>query len=117
MADPRDIALAYYAAVDDGDVDGLLAMFHPDAVYLRGGYPPIEGARALRDFYENVRVIDHGKHTVETVVCEGDAVAVRGRFDGASREGADLAIGWADFFDFDGDLIRERTTYFLTAGV
>lgn len=117
MASPRELALSYYTAVDAGDHERLLSMFHPEAVYRRGGYPPIEGAAALRDFYENVRVIDHGRHTVDSVICEGSHAAVRGRFDGVSRDGADLAVEWADFFEFDGDLIRDRTTYFFTAGV
>lgn len=117
MSTPRELALAYYEAVDSGDTHRVLSMFRPDAVYRRGGYAPIEGAAELRDFYDNVRIIDSGEHTVHSVICEGSRAAVRGRFDGVSRGGEQLAVEWADFFDYDGDLIRERTTYFFTAGV
>jgi ketosteroid isomerase-like protein len=113
----RDIAFAYYDAVDDGDNERLLAMFHPDVVYRRGGYPVIKGSEALRDFYENVRIIEHGKHHVDSIICDHEEVAVRGRFTGTARDGRPLDIGWADFMTFHGGLIRERVTYFLTPGV
>ena len=38
----------YYACVDAGDVDGLVALFQPDAVYRRPGYPPMHGHGDLR---------------------------------------------------------------------
>ncbi|MFI6597632.1 nuclear transport factor 2 family protein [Nonomuraea sp. NPDC050536] len=113
----RDIALAYYDAVDAGDNKRLLAMFHPDVVYRRGGYPAIKGSEALRDFYENVRIIEHGKHHIDTIVCDHGEVAVRGRFTGTARDGRALSIGWADFMTFDRGLIRERVTYFFAPGV
>ncbi|NUR91255.1 MAG: SnoaL-like domain-containing protein [Nonomuraea sp.] len=113
----RELALAYYAAVDAADTDLLLSMFHPRVIYRRGGYPPIEGADALRDFYENVRVIERGRHTVDAIVCEADRVAVRGSFAGVSRDGRELAAEWADFLTFDRSLIRDRVTYFLAPGV
>ncbi|MER6948372.1 nuclear transport factor 2 family protein [Nonomuraea sp. NPDC000554] len=113
----RDLALAYYEAVDAGDNDRLLSMFHPRVIYRRGGYAPIEGAAELRHFYENVRIIEHGRHMVDALVCEGDEVAVRGRFAGVSRDGRTLSAEWADFLSFDRDLIRRRVTYFLAPGV
>lgn len=109
--------LAYYKAVDSGNNEALLAMFHPDAVYHRGGYPPIEGAKALRDFYENVRIIAEGRHRLDSVIVAEDQVAVRGSFAGISRDGQSLSAEWADFFVLEGGLIKERFTYFFSGGV
>ncbi|MBW8485694.1 nuclear transport factor 2 family protein [Actinomadura parmotrematis] len=117
MATPREIVLAYYDAVDAGDNEALLAMFHPEAVYRRGGYPPIEGAAALRHFYENVRIIAKGEHAVDSAVWQGEHVAARGTFRGLSRDDEDLSAEWADFFTFEDGLIRHRTTYFFAPGV
>ncbi|MQY09329.1 nuclear transport factor 2 family protein [Actinomadura macrotermitis] len=117
MATPREIVLAYYDAVDAGDNEALLAMFHPKAVYRRGGYPPIEGADQLRHFYENVRIIAHGSHTVHSAVWQDEHVAARGSFTGVSRDDKDLSAEWADFFVFEDGLIQERTTYFFAPGV
>lgn len=117
MDTARDRVLAYYRAVDSGDNEALLAMFHPDAVYHRGGYPAIEGAKALRDFYENVRIIAEGEHTLDSVIAEGNQAAVRGSFTGISKDGESLSAEWADFFLLEGGLIKERFTYFFSAGV
>ncbi|WP_214319388.1 nuclear transport factor 2 family protein [Nonomuraea sediminis] len=113
----RELALAYYEAVDAADHDRLLSMFHPRVIYRRGGYPPIEGVDALRDFYENVRMIERGTHALDAIVCEADQVAVRGGFTGVSRDGRALSAEWADFLTFDHGLIRDRVTYFLAPGV
>lgn len=109
--------LSYYQAVDAGDLGALLRLFHPEVSYRRGGYPPIVGRDALRHFYESVRIIDTGEHVIEALYCADQDVIARGWFTGSSRTGEDLEIGWSDFFHFDGDLIAERVSYFLTSGV
>lgn len=114
---PRDIVLAYYDAVDSGDTERLLSLFHPAAEYRRGGYPAIRGASELRHFYEEVRIIKAGKHVVHSAVAQDNEVGVRGSFTGISRDDRDLSVEWADFFTFEGGLIRYRFTYFMSPGV
>lgn len=116
-ADPRELVQAYYAAVDAGDLERLLAMFHPAVEYHRGGYPPIRGAHELRHFYQEVRVIASGRHRVDAVLVDGDRAAVRGSFAGTGRDGRELAVQWADFFTLVDGLIHRRYTYFLAPGV
>lgn len=102
----------YYTLVDAGDVDGLVALFTPEAVYERPGYAPMEGHDALREFYTGERIIESGAHTVTDVVAQGDRVAVQGRFEGRARDGRELSLRFSDFFTLDGSRISARTTYF-----
>lgn len=114
----RECARAYYTAVDSGDVHAVLACFAADAVYRRPGYEPIVGTEGLRAFYTGVRVIESGRHTLDDVLVEGERAAIRGRFDGRLRGGADAHVGFADFFGFDeAGRIATRTSYFFAASV
>lgn len=118
VPEPADLARAYYAAVDSGDVDAVVACFSADATYRRPGYDPIVGEAGLREFYGGVRVIVSGAHTLDEVVVQGATAAVRGRFAGRLRDGSDSSVGFADFFTFDeAGRIRERRTYFEAAAV
>lgn len=114
----RQRALAYYTAVDGGDLDALLDVFSADATYLRPGYPPIVGRAELRTFYAGTRVIDSGTHTVETAVVEGDQAAVRGHFSGVLKDGSQVEVGFADFLVFDDEArVFERITLFQVPAV
>lgn len=109
-ADP-DAARRYYELVDDEDTGGLIGLFSPDVVYERPGQPPIRGLSELEAFYETGRPLEDGSHTVHDVVADGDTVAVRGSFEGV-QDGADVAFGFADFFEFDAEgFVVRRYTY------
>jgi ketosteroid isomerase-like protein len=104
---------AYYRCVDADDVDGLLELFAPDAVYRRPGYESMRGRDALEAFYRNERVIEKGRHTVVTVTQELPRIAVAGRFSGRLRDGREVSLEFADFFTLDGDgRFSSRETYF-----
>ena len=109
MSKVRELSLAYYTAVDSGDVEAVLDCFSDDAVYRRPGYEPIVGREGLRDFYSGVRVIDSGAHEVQDIVVEGDRSAIRCRFVGRLKDGSAAEVGFADFFGFAGDHIATRT--------
>jgi len=109
----RDAALTYYQRVDAGDLEGLLALFHPEVRYERGGRDPIEGIDALRRFYESERLIREGRHQLDAVLVEGDQVAVRGVFRGILQTGEEVAVRFADFYRFRDGLIWRRYSYFM----
>jgi steroid Delta-isomerase len=112
MADAATTIRRYYELVDAGDVDALVALFAPDIVYRRPGYPPIEGQQALRAFYEGERVIEEGRHSVTSLLSNGDEIAVEGTFAGRLRDGREVNLRFADFFSLEGRLIARRDTYF-----
>ena len=114
MRTPIDSVHEYHRLVDAHDVEGLVALFAPDAVYRRPGYEPLAGRAALRAFYENDRVIASGAHTVEHEVVDGDSVAVHGRFEGTLRDGSSASLRFADFYTVDAEgLFATRDTFFF----
>jgi len=106
-----ELVTRYYEAVDAHDVDELLLLFAPDAVYHRPGYEPLHGRDDLARFYQGERIIESGRHTIENMVVDGPTVAVHGRFEGNSRDGRRLDLRFADFFEGDR-LIDARRTFF-----
>lgn len=100
----------YYDLVDAGDYDELVALFAEDVRYERPGQESIEGREALREFYDRDRPLENGHHSVDSVVVDGDTVAVRGRFEG-EQGGAAVAFGWADFHEFEEGKIARRYTF------
>lgn len=106
---------AYYDRVDANDVDGLLELFAENAWYERPGYDRFTGRPALRAFYSGARVIESGRHTISRTVEGRDCVAVEGRFEGRLKDGRDVSLRFADFFELDGERIGGRRTYFYAA--
>lgn len=105
----------YYALVDQGDVEGLLALFADEAVYARPGYPPLHGKPAIRAFYRDDRVIASGRHGLREVVVTGGRVAVHGDFAGTLHDGRRVALRFADFFSLDAEArFTRRDTFFFT---
>ena len=105
--------LSYYDCVDAGDVEGLIALFTPDSVYRRPGYAPLSGHAELRHFYEEVRVIESGRHEVAQIVVELPSVVVVGDFAGRLRDGSDSTARFCDVFELTADhRIARRETFF-----
>ncbi|MER6029506.1 nuclear transport factor 2 family protein [Streptomyces sp. NPDC001851] len=104
----------YYRLVDADDVSGLVALFAEDAVYRRPGYEPMRGHADLKSFYSEERVIAGGTHRITSAVVEGDRVAVRGVFGGVLKNGCEVAVEFADFFELNEDRrFARRETYFF----
>lgn len=109
----KDHIRRYYEVVDAGDVEGVLSIFSRGATYRRPGYEDMVGAEALRAFYEGDRVIESGRHTVHTLVVEGDEGFVGGSFEGVLKNGDEVTLEFADLFRFDADgLVGFRQSYF-----
>jgi ketosteroid isomerase-like protein len=105
----------YYECVDAGNVDGLLELFAPGAVYHRPGYPPMEGRAAMAEFYRGERVIESGRHTLDQVTADGTKVAVQGEFAGVLKDGSQVSLRFADFFTLAPDgLFARRDTFFFS---
>lgn len=109
----EDLVRSYYERVDVDDVDGILELFAPDAVYRRPGYEPMRGREAMEAFYRDERVIDHGRHTVVTVTEQMPRVVVSGTFTGTLKNGSRITLEFADFFTLGGGgRFSRRDTYF-----
>jgi steroid delta-isomerase len=109
-----ELVRRYYELVDSGDVDRLVALFAPDAVYHRPGYEPRVGHAELNRFYRGERVIQQGRHTLTNLVTSDHRIAVEGEFSGTLKDGRQVSLRFADFFTEDGKgQIARRDTYFL----
>jgi ketosteroid isomerase-like protein len=104
----------YYKLVDANDVDGLLDLFAPDAVYHRPGYAPLIGRAELERFYSADRIIAEGTHSLHTVIACDDKVAAHGEFAGTLKDGSQVTLRFADFFAVreDGRFARRDTFFF-----
>jgi ketosteroid isomerase-like protein len=106
-----------FAAIDSASWNDLPNFFHPDVVYERPGYPPIEGLPALLDFYNRVRIIAEGKHSLEGGLRDTDTAICWGQFNGHAKSGDVLAERFADAYELEDGLIRKRTTYFFRTAI
>ncbi|MFD4941299.1 nuclear transport factor 2 family protein [Streptomyces sp. NPDC058239] len=108
----------YYDLVDRNDISGLVSLFATDVVYERPGYPPLHGIGELERFYRQDRVIESGKHSLREVVANKELIAVHGDFEGRLKNGNDVCVRFADFFQVARDgLFRRRDTYFFSPQV
>lgn len=105
---------AYYPRVDAGDVEWVIDMFAEHSEYQRADEPYI-GKQAIADFYRRDRKIT-GKHRLEYVIGDENAVIANGVFEGFGADGSAKKIGFADVWVFDDTgLVTSRKTY-LAAG-
>ena len=108
-----DVVQKYYAELDKGDVDEVVALFEVDAEYSRPGYAHMSGRDAIRSFYVDDRIIESGVHNIESIVSDSRTVAVEGSFKGTVRGGVTVDVEFADFFwPGANGLIKKRHTYF-----
>lgn len=106
-----------FSTIDSNDWGNLARCFHHDVTYVRPGYPELVGKEAVLAFYRNTRIVACGQHVLEKVVAEGNNVACRGTFTGTAKDGRKLRIDFADFYEFSGDLISSRKTFFFTPAI
>lgn len=108
----------YYELVDANDVTAMVALFQPDAVYCRPGYPELTGHADITHFYAHQRKFRSGSHSLTAVLDTGARVAVHGRFRGVLHDGSTMDLRFADFFEIgdDGRFSRRDTYYFAPLG-
>lgn len=104
----------FYECVDSGDISALVDLFTEDCVYHRPGYAPWRGREGLARFYTEARIIRSGNHTLTALLSDGPNVAAHGEFGGVLRDGTEVHLRFADFFETaaDGRFSRRFTYYF-----
>jgi ketosteroid isomerase-like protein len=107
----------YYDCIDKGDVSAALSHFSSNSVYRRPGYETFVGLASIKHYYDQVRIVDTGRHDIESLIEGRTEVAVRGSMVGRSTDGKSLNVRFADFWRFHDDLVIERNTYFDAAAV
>ncbi|MGF6726215.1 ketosteroid isomerase-like protein [Paraburkholderia sp. GAS41] len=107
-----------FEAVDSRNFARLPDFFHAQIAYERPGYETIDGLSALMHFYEKVRIIAEGRHTLHSFFqSELGGVAVCGSFYGKSRSGNALNEQFCDVYLFEKDKIVRRKTFFFREAI
>ena len=100
----------YYRRIDAGDVEWVIALFAPDARYLRAD-EIYDGRDSIAHFYRDGRKI-RGSHTLENVVVHGITVFVRGVFDGVGAMQQPKQVSFCDVWQFNRtEQVALRQTY------
>lgn len=102
-----------FSIIDCRAFERLHEVFHPEVVYQRPGFPDIQGITELIHFYQQVRIVKDGVHTIRNLVCEGENLVCIGEFSGVSAEGKSLATRFSDVYGLKNGKIALRETYFF----
>src|SRR5687768_15699343 len=89
----------YYRRIDAVDLDWVLALFAPDAVYERAD-ATYEGSAAISKFFREDRQI-RGEHEIDHIWCDGDSLVATGEFRGQGAAGDARNVRFADVWMFD----------------
>lgn len=106
-----------FDAIDGNDWSALVDMVSEDVCYERPGYDALQGKSAFMHFYEQVRMISSGKHTVNHVFVDGHHIIYSGSFQGQLRDGTSCQVEFCDVCQLDGDLLKHRKTFFYVPAV
>lgn len=71
----------------------------------------------LLAFYEHTRVIAGGTHHLESLLTDDKQGFCWGTFVGVSHSGATLSETFADWYEFDGDRVRRRRSFFYRPAI
>jgi limonene-1,2-epoxide hydrolase len=111
MPTVRELAEAYWAAEERRDIDAIMVLYQPDAVYQDAG-GRVEGAAALRAWYER-SATDHPRLHVDILREFPDADASAIEFDASlwDREGRRFIIRGMNVFQVSGDRFTSVRSY------
>jgi ketosteroid isomerase-like protein len=99
-------------AIDNADWGSLSKLLSDDTVYEVSTSPRFEGKHAVMDYYENIRPIVSGQHTIVSILNDGDKAVCCGRFVGTKKDGSVVDILFADELQFGNFKIEKRRVYF-----
>ena len=107
-AQARAFAQTLLGAIDAADWDGVANCFTPDAIYTPPAGPACRGRAAIRTYYESVRPIASGAHTLEDVMHSPARIVARGIFNGTTRQGITVAMDFVDMLEITAGRISNR---------
>jgi len=112
MSDPNRFS-SVFAAIDRMDVEGFVAHLAPEARFVYGSRPPVEGvdriASSVRTFLAAFEGIHHAIDRV--LDCGPDVVVMEGSVTYRRHDGREVTVPFANIFGLEGDLIRDYRVY------
>lgn len=129
MGEAADIALTYFRALSDGDVDPAVALIADDCDF-RSPMGPIDGKEAIRAFLGGFdKAFPGAQFEIDHVIEEGGRVSVEGVYRGTQNgplmtpdggslpvTGREVRTPFATNLDVEGGKIRSHRPYWDVAG-
>ncbi len=107
----KDVVQKINGAMARGEVEGFLAHCSEDVVWHMVGHPPVRGKSAIRQWMGSGPA-EPPKFSIDTVVAEGDVVAVSG--DMTMKEGGKIApYSYCDVWRFKDDKVVELKAFVI----
>ena len=111
-----DTIKAYYRCIDAADIEWVVRLFSPNAIYERADCV-YEGAKQIERFFREERKI-RGEHKIERLweVPGAGVVVSTGHFEGVGKAGDARSVAFADIWHFDQQNRIGRRQTFLALG-
>lgn len=112
----EEVVRAYFQRVTEGDVEGILELFHDDAILVHPlTEKGLKGKAALRAFYQNLtaNLADYSAGPTDMVI-EGDKVVAPLHLEGKTRDGQPIVMNNLNFYTFAGEKIWSLRIYMDT---
>jgi uncharacterized protein len=117
MSAETELISRLFVLIDARQWNSLDEVFTCDAQYHRPGFPVITSIEDLRTFYEKIRPISAGQHTLYDIMADDVRGCCRGHFDGWGKSGKIIAEDFAEWYEFSGCTISVRRTFFFRPAV
>jgi len=112
VTDRSRLLAELFAAIDAKNTAAFLATLSPTAVFRFGASPPVRGKEAIGSavdgFFSSIAGI---RHELKNQLGDGSLVACEGEVRYTRHDGSMITLPFADFFEFDGDLIDGYRIY------
>lgn len=113
------IAKRYFTAVNESRLDDLAVVFAENGVLSFPMLPPVQGRKAVRDFYAGVLTFypERRDDITRWFVSDDGDVAAEIRFVGRTATGRNVAFDAIDVFTIKSGLIEKLAIYYDSAKV
>jgi limonene-1,2-epoxide hydrolase len=101
-----------FAAIDAQDSAAFVSYLKDGAVFRFGSAPPVQGREAIQaavdGFFSSIAGLSH---KIDRTMRDGDTLVCEGEVTYRRHDGTELALPFADVFEYDGDLISHYKIY------
>ncbi len=117
--DALAVARAYFSAINETRLEDLAKLFTEDAQLSFPQLDPIQGRKAIRDFYQNVLQFYPERKDVVTryFISDSGDVAAEIQFQGKTATGRSVIFEAVDLFRVHGGQIPELKIFYDSAKV
>lgn len=111
----KEIVLQVIDAFDNNDVDKILSFFADDVQWTMKGLTitVMNGKDDVGKFFGGMEEIKMVSSTKDHIVVDGNTAAVDGLVQCKGKNGEDIAMYYADFYELENDKVKTLTSYIV----